>query len=206
MPRSLIFRPKGLFVTQRLRHRPQNLTAVVGLSFFSHSSNLDPVLSAHSLLELPDLFTAKELKASYFRQCKLLHPDQSKYEKEVATKLFLKLTDAYDLLKDCVSKFDGKEEAESRGEEWDEEEDGTMSKGEDEEYRLSCDLWLSTSAELIEECKADVKFRMWLLGNSDAALHWRCFLFTHGGLIPKKLRTASAALGSGGKKIRRKRK
>jgi hypothetical protein len=192
-------------------------------SCFSTTSKANDakVMKAHALLELPQQFTAKELKTSYYRQCKLLHPDQSKFEKEVATELFLEMTDAFTLLQSCVAKFDAnaraRAEAEERGEVWqgndaedgdveEEDENGFLTVAADKEYRLACRLWLQADAELVEECKADPKFRMWLLGNSDGAMHWRCFLFQHGGLIPKTLRGASVAVGSGGKKIRRKRK
>ena len=80
-----------------------------------------------------------------------------------------------------------------------------MTLKEEEEYRVSCDIWLKCSAELVEELKADAGFRMWLMGKTDAADHWKSFLYVNGGLLPRKLRSPQGSLGAGGK-VRRKRK
>jgi len=48
-------------------------------------------------------------------------------------------------------------------------------------------------------------FTYFLLGLTDAADHWRCFLLNHGGLLPRHLR-GKPVLGAGNGKVRRKRK
>ena len=57
---------------------------------------------AHQLLNLPDLFTAKELKLRYYARCRVLHPDQTALGKEEAAALFIEVRGATGLGGDAV--------------------------------------------------------------------------------------------------------
>ena len=60
------------------------------------------VARAHSLLELPEQFSARDLRQAYFVASKRLHPDVSTLDKASATALFLEMTEAYELLQEMV--------------------------------------------------------------------------------------------------------
>ena len=64
----------------------------------SHSFS-GSVEKARQLLNLPSEFSKKELRDSYSIASKKLHPDVNRsIGKEAATKLFLEVTDAYEIL------------------------------------------------------------------------------------------------------------
>jgi len=152
--------------------------------FPQHSSrrscSSDEVTRAHALLDLPPSFSAKQLKQAYLRQCQHLHPDHSEFGKVAATELFIEMAAAFDLLKECIDKFDARSEAAGTGDgaRSATDENGVpeatfdcengfviyMTVAEEEAYRDACMQWVHLSAELVEELKADPGFREWLKG------------------------------------------
>ena len=183
-------------------------------------SGIHGVEKAHSLLGLPSKFSARDLRKSYLMASKKLHPDVSTLDKDAATKLFLEMTEAYEILQDLLLQAKAHTDAggdmhdfqssNSRGDRMN-DEDLLMSEEEEEEWREMCRLWVGTSAEHVEELKADPAWRLWLMGDTDGAGHWRTFLLNNGGLMPIYLRGQQHQLSGKrqlrlGKKPRRKRK
>lgn len=159
--------------------------------------------------EMP--ITLKELRHAYFAAAKQCHPDvastataddnddNEEDTEEGSTDQFLQLTKAYELLQAAITQ------------------DGdlllsTISKSEEEEFRIACQSELGVAAEIVEECKRTPIFRRWLNGGSDGSRRWKMFFLSHGGLAPKLRPNAGAlAAGKGAKgqpshKTRRKRK
>lgn len=86
-----------------------------------------------------------------------------------------------------------------------------MTEDEEEAWREMCQMWVGASAELVEELKADAAWRLWLMGDTDGAGHWRTFLLNNGGLMPIYLRSQQRRLGGKrqlrlGKKPRRQKR
>jgi hypothetical protein len=88
---------------------------------------------------------------------------------------FIHLTQAYELLR---SEATGNKDAMGSY-------PTALSPSEEEEYRLACENQLGLTAEIVEECKKNPGFLMWLSGRSDSAHHWRSFFALHGGLGPR---------------------
>lgn len=190
-----------------LRDNFPSLTVHQG--FFASTSSTPPTSLNNPLAFFPGLgggggsFTALELRKAYFTESKRLHPDVSKLDKEAATKLFLEMTSAYEMLLDAGSGG-GSGSREGGG------DDFFMGENEEAEWRRTCDLWVGVSAELVEDLKADPAFREWLMMPEPDAEHWRLFLFSNGGLARFPLRPKLAGGADGGPlmlgKRRRKKK
>lgn len=164
-----------------------------------YSTTRDPAALEKSriLLGLNTRFSARQLKQAYYENCKRIHPDVSPLNKVEANERFIEISTAFDVLHKVIDS----EETPEKGV----DEDHDMTEDEERAYRRSCSEWLSVSAELVEESKAHEGFRQWLLGKTDAAEYWRCFLLYHGGLLPKRLRKIEE-LSTGSIKLRRKKK
>lgn len=140
--------------------------------------------------------TILELRHAYFDKAKLHHPDvQQTYNDDGAAESldFRDITDAYEHLLngDHTTQYTREEMA------------NIVTVSEEEEYRLACQMVLGLPAEIVEESKQNPMFRQWLMGNTDAAHHWRVFFATHGGLA-QKLRPPAGYLGGGGDGIVKK--
>jgi hypothetical protein len=153
--------------------------------------------AAKSMLGFADdeTFSIRELRHAYFEAAKRCHPDvvrsQQSGEKEDtdSSQDFRDITDAYEHLLggDHNSQYSKEEMA------------NIVSLSEDEEYRQACRAQLGLPAEIVEESKKNPMFRRWLMGNTDAAYHWRSFFAAHGGLV-QKLRPPAGYLGHGGER------
>jgi len=138
-------------------------------------------------------FTIHELRRAYFEAAKRTHPDvvqqlQTEDGESIATLDFRDITEAYEhLLTGDGNNFTqyNKEEMED-----------IVTVSEEEEYRQACQAILGLPAEIVEESKQNPMFRRWLVGNTDAAHHWRVFLAANGGLA-QKLRLPAGYLGKG---------
>jgi hypothetical protein len=155
------------------------------------NGNVAEIYEAHALLKVPSSYTAKELRAAYLTQCRLLHPDNSVLDKAAATELFMQMASAHDLLRRRLSdKGPGEANMDANSDKWDDAYD--MSEKEEESYRQACQISLSVTAEIVEDAKSTPEFRMWLLSKSEAAARWLSFFHYNGGIIPIRLRNPSA--------------
>ncbi|KAL3788237.1 hypothetical protein ACHAW5_000833 [Stephanodiscus triporus] len=144
-------------------------------------------------------FSIRELRHAYFEAAKRYHPDvvrqqQSDGDEDNDSPLdFRDITEAYDhlLSGDHCTQYSKEEMA------------NIVTVSEDEEYRQACHTMLGLPAEIVEESKQNPMFRRWLMGNTDAAHHWRAFFAAHGGLA-QKLRPPAGYLGQGGEKALKK--
>lgn len=76
-------------------------------------------------------------------------------------------------------------------------------------FRAACQAQLGLPAEIVEECKQNPVFRVWLHGNnSHWAQMWRTFLAGHGGWAPQLVANAAVleAGNNGGPQRRRRRR
>eukprot|EP00568_Trieres_chinensis_P013861 CAMPEP_0183317352 /NCGR_PEP_ID=MMETSP0160_2-20130417/57692_1 /TAXON_ID=2839 ORGANISM="Odontella Sinensis, Strain Grunow 1884" /NCGR_SAMPLE_ID=MMETSP0160_2 /ASSEMBLY_ACC=CAM_ASM_000250 /LENGTH=231 /DNA_ID=CAMNT_0025483357 /DNA_START=62 /DNA_END=757 /DNA_ORIENTATION=+ len=162
--------------------------------------------AAMSLLGLPvsgtdrrPAFTARQLRDAYFEAAKRCHPDAVSSDeggnvggdaedaaKVGAARRFVRVTEAYELLRALSLPSGSAFEAEA----------ALVSEDEEEEYRIACRQFLGVDAEIVEESKRCPLFREWLQGRTDAAFHWNSFFLKHGGLAPK-LRPNSGLLSGG---------
>ena len=153
------------------------------------------LVSASSILGLASFhgatYTAKEIREAYFRAAKRCHPDVLRGNQqqsdpsqiEEASFRFIRLTEAYESLLSTLSN-PLKEQLQH------------IQPDEEEEFRSVCIDWLNIPAEVVEESKRCPMFRQWLMGNTDAAMHWLNFLHLHGGLAPR-LKSTLLRLDSG---------
>lgn len=153
---------------------------------------------AKSILGLSkdEKFTIIELRQAYFAAAKQHHPDvvqqQSDDEESGGALDFRDITEAYEhLLSGDYMQYSKEEMA------------NIVTISEEEEYRQACQTVLGLPAEIVEESKQNPMFRRWLVGNTDAALHWRVFFAAHGGLA-QKLRPPAGYLGKGKEDVVRK--
>ena len=73
------------------------------------------------------------------------------------------MSDAYDVLRGHLSKTTKRQNGDvEKGD--DDYDDEILDPASEKAYRQACMAWVHLSAELVEECKADPKFRMWLHG------------------------------------------
>mmetsp|Transcript_36229 Transcript_36229/g.78171 ORF Transcript_36229/g.78171 Transcript_36229/m.78171 type:complete len:193 (-) Transcript_36229:134-712(-) len=134
--------------------------------------------------------TIRELRHAYFEAAKRYHPDAVQQQQETEddrTSLidFLDITEAYEHL------LNGDHIEANKG-----DLENMVSASEEEEYRQACEVMLGLPAEIVEESKKNPMFRHWLDGNTDAAIHWRAFFASNGGLA-QKLRPPAGYLGKG---------
>ena len=161
--------------TFRLLHRGISTSAAKSMLGFAEDQN----------------FSIRELRHAYFEAAKQYHPDvvEQQNDDDSATIDFRDITDAYEHLLngDHAHHYTG------------EELENMITIKEDEDYRQACQSQLGLSAEIVEESKQNPMFRRWLMGNTDAAYHWRSFFAAHGGLV-QKLRPPAGYLGHGGER------
>lgn len=152
-------------------------------------------------------FTVRELRDAYFEAAKRHHPDVVQNNRGgaedgvgAATTTeraldFRDITEAYEHLLngECCHNTQLSEE----------ELEQIVTISEEEEYRQACQSILGLPAEIVEESKQNPMFRKWLVGNTDAAHHWRMFFAGHGGLA-QKLRPPAGYLGRGEEEVVRK--
>eukprot|EP00804_Cyclotella_cryptica_P016062 CCRYP_004200-RA/>CCRYP_004200-RA protein AED:0.03 eAED:0.03 QI:0/-1/0/1/-1/1/1/0/159 len=136
--------------------------------------------------------TIRELRHAYFEAAKLHHPDvvQQRNDDEEPTNHkvldFRDITMAYEhLLQSAHLSPTSSQEP-------------IITVDEEEEYRAACRNILGIPAEIVEESKKNPMFRQWLMGKTDAAMHWKMFFSQHGGLAEKLRPRVSLEGGSGG--------
>lgn len=152
--------------------------------------------AAKSMLGFSDneKFSIRELRHAYFEAAKRYHPDV--VQADDATTDFRNITEAYEhLLSGNHTTINGNKEEEIL--------ENIVTISEEEEYRHACQSVLGLSAEIVEESKQNPMFRKWLMGNTDAAHHWRVFFAANGGLA-QKLRPPDGYL-DGGKEVELKK-
>ena len=138
--------------------------------------------------------TIRELRNAYFVAAKRCHPDVVKQQHPGDEEAFdfRDITIAYEhLLHGDHIEYNP------------EEADNIVTRNEEEEYRDACKTMLGLPAEIVEESKQNPMFRKWLVGNTDAALHWRSFFAANGGMA-QKLRPPAGYLGRGKDDVVRK--
>mmetsp|Transcript_3350 Transcript_3350/g.7395 ORF Transcript_3350/g.7395 Transcript_3350/m.7395 type:complete len:202 (-) Transcript_3350:1502-2107(-) len=184
-----------------LRYQLQSI-ATRGLKrqYQHHQYHPISTVAAKSMLGFSEVCkpSIQELRHAYFEAAKRCHPDivnQTSQENDDAdedvdanAKIFISLTEAYEHLmnnKDEI-QYNNKSEMNNMG----------ISISEEQQYRDACQMILGIPAEIVEESKANPMFRQWLMGKTDAALHWKMFLAAHGGLAVK-LRPPAGYLGGG---------
>ena len=153
--------------------------------------------AAKSMLGFSDdeKFTVRELRHAYFEAAKRHHPDVAQQQADDADCAldFRQITEAYEhLLSGDHIQQNNEEELQN-----------IVTISEEEEYRQACQSILGLPAEIVEESKQNPMFRKWLMGNTDAAHHWRVFFAGHGGLA-QKLRPPAGYLGRGKEEVVRK--
>lgn len=161
--------------------------------------------SALRRLSLKQGFSMLELRDAYFEAAKRCHPDANQDDDEVKARssdLFLKVTEAYELLRKYPR---GDLSSSSEIEEDEYYEKNIISKTEEQFYRDAVYETLGMRAEDLEESKKCPMFRIWLAGGSHTAFHFNLFLMRHGGLAPMLGKKKTAALIDEGKRRRRKR-
>ena len=113
-------------------------------------------------------FTAVQLRDAYYKAAKAFHPDAFDGCPQEAGRLFIKATEAYELL---GSVAEGVVE---------------ITESEDESYRAACLAWLGLDADTVEQSKRCPMFRKWLfVSGGEGAIWWRCFFANNGGLAPR---------------------
>ena len=161
--------------------------------------------SALRRLSLKQGFSMLELRDAYFEAAKRCHPDANQDDVEVKARssdLFLKVTEAYELLRKYPR---GDLSSNSEIDEDEYYEQNIISKTEEQFYRDAVYETLGMRAEDLEESKKCPMFRIWLAGGSHTAFHFNLFLMRHGGLAPMLGKKKAAALIGEGKRRRRKR-
>lgn len=161
--------------------------------------------SALRRLSLKQGFSMLELREAYFEAAKRCHPDANQDDVEVKARssdLFLKVTEAYELLRKYPR---GDLSSNSEIDEDEYYEQNIISKTEEQFYRDAVYETLGMRAEDLEESKKCPMFRIWLAGGSHTAFHFNLFLMRHGGLAPMLGKKKAAALIGEGKRRRRKR-
>lgn len=158
--------------------------------------------SAKSMLGFTEhcQFTIRELRHAYFEAAKLHHPDVIKQHPNRIVFDFRDITNAYEHLltsSHIISHIS--------------EDEPIITHDEEDEYRRACLDILGIPAEIVEESKKNPMFRQWLMGKTDAAMHWKMFLSKYGGLAEKLRPRVQIGKGVGGGKVggvdgRRKRK
>jgi hypothetical protein len=157
--------------------------------------------SAKSMLGFTEhcQFTIRELRHAYFEAAKLHHPDVIKQHPNRNVFDFRDITNAYEhlLTSSHISHIS--------------EDEPIITHDEEDEYRRACLDILGIPAEIVEESKKNPMFRQWLMGKTDAAMHWKMFLTKYGGLAEKLRPRVQIGKGVGGGKVggvdgRRKRK
>ena len=138
--------------------------------------------SAKSLLGLEhDTFTVRELRQAYFEAAKLHHPDAVKHTRidTLNGKIpdFIEITVAYEHLLQSSQSTDNHDSSTNIH--------NIIDHDEETEYRTACLDILGIPAEIVEESKKNPMFRQWLMGKTDAAMHWKMFLSKYGGLAEK---------------------
>lgn len=137
--------------------------------------------------------TIRELRHAYFEAAKLHHPDvlrQRQNEQSMTVLDFRDITIAYEHL--LQSPFSQSPTSEP-----------IITVDEEEEYRTACLEILGIPAEIVEESKKNPIFRQWLMGKTDAAMHWKMFLSQHGGLAEKLRPRVQLAKGDGNGVVRK---
>lgn len=141
--------------------------------------------------------TVRELRHAYFEAAKLHHPDvvqQRNDEDEPSTHKLLDFRDitiAYEhLLQSAHVSHTSSQEP-------------IITIDEEEEYRTACLQILGIPAEIVEESKKNPMFRQWLMGKTDAAMHWKMFFSQHGGLAEKLRPRVSLEGGSHNEVVRK---
>ncbi|GFH55290.1 hypothetical protein CTEN210_11766 [Chaetoceros tenuissimus] len=161
--------------------------------------------SALRRLSLKQGFSMLELRDAYFEAAKRCHPDANQDDDEVKARssdLFLKVTEAYELLRK-YPRGDLSNSSEIDEDEY--YEKNIISKTEEQFYRDAVYETLGMRAEDLEESKKCAMFRIWLAGGSHTAFHFNLFLMRHGGLAPMLGKKKITALIGEGKRRRRKR-
>jgi hypothetical protein len=135
-------------------------------------------------------FTIRELRHAYFEAAKLHHPDvikQHQNNTDIKQYDFRDITIAYEHLLNSphTSQTD----------------EPIITHDEETEYRTACLDILGIPAEIVEESKKNPMFRQWLMGKTDAAMHWKMFLSKHGGLAEKLV--PRVQVGKGEEVVRR---
>ena len=161
--------------------------------------------SALRRLSLKQGFSMLELRDAYFEAAKRCHPDANQDDNEAKVRssdLFLKVTEAYELLRKYPR---GDISSSSEIDEDEYYEKNIISKTEEQFYRDAVYETLGMRAEDLEESKKCPMFRIWLAGGSHTAFHFNLFLMRHGGLAPMLGKKKTTALIGEGKRRRRKR-
>ena len=138
-------------------------------------------------------FTAVQLRDAYYKAAKAFHPDAFDGCPQEAGRLFIRATEAYELL---GSVAEGVVE---------------ITESEDESYRAACLAWLGLDADTVEQSKRCPMFRKWLfVSGGEGAIWWRCFFANNGGLAPRLRPKQIAATATGRRRrssaVRRRRR
>ena len=138
-------------------------------------------------------FTATQLRDAYYKAARAFHPDTFDGCPTEAGKLFIRATEAYELLGDVA---EGVVE---------------ITESEDENYRAACLAWLGLDADTVEQSKKCPMFRKWLfVSGGEGAIWWRCFFANNGGLAPRLRPKQIAATATGRRRrssaVRRRRR
>ncbi|KAL7512028.1 hypothetical protein ACHAXN_008945 [Cyclotella atomus] len=175
--------------TSRLAYNPSNPLLQY---YYRHITTA----SAKSMLGFTEhcQFTIRELRHAYFEAAKLHHPDvvkQQQLDPNIKVFDFRDITNAYEhLLTSSHVILSNTSEP-------------IITHDEEEEYRTACLDILGIPAEIVEESKKNPMFRQWLMGKTDAAMHWKMFLSKYGGLAEKLRPRVQLGMGEGVGKVRR---
>jgi hypothetical protein len=190
-------------MTQRMAIR----TFSIGGDNNNHNDHNTPyIFRAQRMLGLREggTFTSLELRDAYFTSAKQCHPDlvsgsgDDEDIQKAATVAFLKISDAYELLRGHAG---GNGDGYGHGYSSDE-----IAASEEESFREACWFWLGVSPEIVEESKKCPMFRQWLLTGGKAAETWLNFFSLNGGFAPRLRLTLQidGGRGEGGGDSRRK--
>lgn len=164
--------------------------------------------AAKSMLGIPPeyQYTIRELRHAYFEAAKLHHPDVLKRQQQQQERSdsnnnnnettfydFRDITNAYEHL--LHSSNDPLQQSPSS--------EPIITHDEETEYRTACLEILGIPAEIVEESKKNPMFRQWLMGKTDAAMHWKMFLSKYGGLAEKLRPRVQIVRGDGEEGVRR---